>query len=168
MVNPRTKGVLRFNCRSNNKDENFEDIPANVHLFGKVDTHCCCIWALRKTSSNSIVKIVYRAEEVITESFQMDDYLDSFHTVWKAVNMLNNVTKCPKGGSNPSEKINRLRLWWHINWESTRSFIKSRYRCDTNQSNRKECFIKWMSNLKFREISIWFFRNISSNHPGTI
>ena len=56
MVNPRTKGVLRFNCRSNNKDENFKDIPTNVHLFGKVDTHCWCIWALKKTSSNNIVK----------------------------------------------------------------------------------------------------------------
>ena len=56
----------------------------NVHLFGRVDAPCCCIWALNKTASDNIVKIARRTEEAITDNFYVDDYLDysdSFHTV---------------------------------------------------------------------------------------
>ena len=38
----------------------------------KVDSPCCCIWALNKTVSDNIVKIVSRAEEAITDDFCMD------------------------------------------------------------------------------------------------
>ena len=63
----------------------------NVHLFGKVDSHGCYIWALNKTASDNIVKIVSRAGEAITDYFYMDDYLDSFYTVQEAIKISNDV-----------------------------------------------------------------------------
>ena len=84
MVNQRDRDALRFIWR-NNRDENFQYIQMNVHLFGKVDSPCCCIWALNKTASDNIVKIVNRAEEVITDNFCLDNYLDSFHAVQEAI-----------------------------------------------------------------------------------
>ena len=63
----------------------------NVKLFGKVNSPCCCIWALNKTVSDNIVKIISRAEEAITDNFYMDDYLDSFHTVQEAIKVSNVV-----------------------------------------------------------------------------
>ena len=83
MVNQRDGDAMRFIWRSN-RDENFQDIQMNVHLFGKIESPCCCIWALNKTASDNIVKIASRAEEAITDNFYMDDYLDSFHTVQEA------------------------------------------------------------------------------------
>ena len=84
MVNQRDRDALRFIWR-NNRDENFQYIQMNVHLFGKVDSPCYCIWALNKTASDNIVKIVSRAEEVITDNFYLDNYLDSFHAVQEAI-----------------------------------------------------------------------------------
>ena len=66
-------------------------IQTNVHLFGKVDSPCSCIWALNKTASDNIVKIISRAEEAITDNFYMDDYLDSFHTGQEAIKISNDV-----------------------------------------------------------------------------
>ena len=37
MVNQRDKDALSFIWKSN-RDENFQDIQMNVHLFGKVDS----------------------------------------------------------------------------------------------------------------------------------
>ena len=71
--------------------KNFQDIQMNVHLFGKVDSHGCYIWALNKTASDNIVKIVSRAGEAITDYFYMDDYLDSFYTVQEAIKISNDV-----------------------------------------------------------------------------
>lgn len=31
-------------------DKSDRDIQMNVHLFGRVDSSCCCIWALHKTA----------------------------------------------------------------------------------------------------------------------
>ena len=70
----------------------------NVYLFGKVDLPCCCIWGLTKTASDYIVKIASCAEEAIKDNFFMDDYLDSFHTVQKAIKVSNNVTNALSEG----------------------------------------------------------------------
>ena len=83
MVNKRDGDAMGFIWRSN-RDENFQNIQMNVHLFEKVDSPCCCIWALNKTVSDNIVKSPSRAEEAITDSFYMDDYFDSFHAVQEA------------------------------------------------------------------------------------
>ena len=77
----------------------------NVHMFGKVDLPCCSIWALNKTASDNIAKTVSRTEEVITDSFYMDDYLDSFYTVQEAIKVLNDVTNAL------SEEGFRLAKW---------------------------------------------------------
>ena len=42
MVDLTDKDALRFIWR-NNRGENFQDIQMTVHLFGKVDSPCCCI-----------------------------------------------------------------------------------------------------------------------------
>ena len=73
-------------------------IQTNVHLFGKVDSPCSCIWALNKTASDNIVKIISRAEEAITDNFYMDDYLDSFHTVQEAIKISNDVANAISEG----------------------------------------------------------------------
>ena len=70
----------------------------NVHLFGKVDLHGCCIWPINKTALDNIVKIVSRAEEAITDYFYMDDYLDSFHTVQEAIKISNDVANALSEG----------------------------------------------------------------------
>ena len=70
----------------------------NVHLFGKVDSPCCCIWALNKSASDNTAKIVSRAEEAIPDNFYMDDYLDSFHTVQEATKVSNDVANALSEG----------------------------------------------------------------------
>ena len=97
MVNQRDRDALRFIWRSN-RDENFRDIQMNVHLFGKVDSPCCRTWALSKTASDNIVKIVSRAKEEITDNFYMDDYLYSIHTVQEAIKVSNDVTNALSEG----------------------------------------------------------------------
>ena len=52
----------------------------NVHLFGKFDSPCSCIWALNKTATNHITNITTRVKDAILDKFYMDDYLDSFDT----------------------------------------------------------------------------------------
>ena len=66
----------------------------NVHLFGKVDSACYCIWA----TVDNIVKIVSCAEEAIGDNFYMNDYLDSFHTVQKAIKVSIDVTNALREG----------------------------------------------------------------------
>ena len=61
MVDLRDRDALRFIWRSN-RGENFHDIQMNVHLFGKVDLPCCCIWVLKKTASDNTTRIVSRGD----------------------------------------------------------------------------------------------------------
>ena len=77
----------------------------NVHLFGKVDSPCCRIWALNQTASGNIVKSVSRAKEAITDNFYVDDYLDSSHTVQEAIKVSNEVA------NDLSERGFRLTRW---------------------------------------------------------
>ena len=78
--------------------KNFQDLQMNVHLFGKVDSHGCCIWAPNKTASDNIVKIVSCAEEAITDNFYMVDYLDSFYTLQEAIKISNDVANALSEG----------------------------------------------------------------------
>ena len=97
MMDLRDRDALRFIWISN-KEENFQDIQMNVYLFGKIDSPCCCIWALNKTALDNIVKIISRAEEAITDNFYMNDYLDSFHTVQEAIKVSNHVANVLSDG----------------------------------------------------------------------
>ena len=72
-------------------DKSDRDIQTNVHLFGKVDSSCCCIWALHKTASD-VINIIDRAKEAINDDFYMDDYLDSLLTIEEATKASKNVT----------------------------------------------------------------------------
>ena len=67
-------------------------------MFGKVDSPCCCIWALNKIASDTIVKIVSSAAEAIADNFCMDDYLDSFYTVQEAIKIANDVANALSEG----------------------------------------------------------------------
>ena len=80
MVDLRDRETLRFVWRSN-IDEKFQDIQKNVHLFEKFDSPCHRIWALNKTASDNIVKIVSCAEEAITDSFQVGIQRPANHKV---------------------------------------------------------------------------------------
>ena len=90
LVREQGREALQFVWHTNKKEQ-FRDIRMNVYPFGKVDSPCCCLWALKKTATDSITNIIARAKEAITENFYMDDYLDSFNTQakpWKYYNKL--------------------------------------------------------------------------------
>ena len=70
----------------------------NVHLFGKVDSLCCCIWALNKSMTDSITDITTRVKDAILEKFYMDDYLGSFDTKKEAIETSQSVTTTLKTG----------------------------------------------------------------------
>ena len=97
MVELRDRDALRLIWKSNG-DENFQNIQINIHLFGKVNSPCCCIRALNKIALDNIVKIVSCVEEAITDNFYMDDYLYSFHTVREAITVSNDVTNALSEG----------------------------------------------------------------------
>ena len=52
----------------------------NIHLFGKVDTPCCSICALNKSTTNNITNITAQVKDAILDNFYMDEDLDSFDT----------------------------------------------------------------------------------------
>ena len=97
MVELRDRDALRLIWKSNG-DENFQNIQINIHLFGKVNSPCCCIRALNKITLDNIVKIVSCVEEAITDNFYMGDYLDLFHTVREAITVSNDVTNALSEG----------------------------------------------------------------------
>ena len=84
---------------------------------GKADSPCCCIWSLNKTASNNIVKIVSRAEETIKDTFYMNDYLDSFHTVQEVIKVSNDVSNIL------SEGAFRLTKWIFNDQRKSKVFL---------------------------------------------
>ena len=97
LVREQDREALQFVWYTNKKEQ-FRDIQMNVHPFGKVDSPCCCLWALKKTSTDSITNIIVRAKEAITENFYMDDYLDSFNTQSEAMEISQQVMVALKEG----------------------------------------------------------------------
>ena len=57
LVNKNDHDALKFNWRNSAKEQ-FQDIQMNVHIFGKTDSPCCCIWGRNKTSSDDVIKII--------------------------------------------------------------------------------------------------------------
>ena len=105
MVELRDRDALRLIWKTN-RDENFQDIQMNIHLFGKVNSPCCCIRALNKIALDNIVKIVSCVEEAITDNFYMGDYLDLFHTVREAIKVPNDVTNnLSEGGFHIKKRL---------------------------------------------------------------
>ena len=89
----------------------------DIYPFGKVDSPCCCLWALKKTATDSITNIIARAKEAITENFYMDDYLDSFNTQSEAMEISQVMAALKEGGfgltkwtSNDSRILDNLPL----------------------------------------------------------
>ena len=56
MVQEKDRDTLIFLWHLS-KDEEFQELRMNFHLFGKVTQPCCCIWALNKTSTSNISNI---------------------------------------------------------------------------------------------------------------
>ena len=111
LVREQDREALRFVWRTNKKEQ-FRDMRMDIHPFGKVDSPCCCLWALKKTATNSITNIIARAKEAITENFYMGDYLDSFNTQSEAMEISQQVMAALKQG--------RFRL---TKWSSNDSWI---------------------------------------------
>ena len=111
LVREQDREALRFVWRTNKKEQ-FRDMRMDIHPFGKVDSPCCCLWALKKTATDSITNIIARAKETITEKFCMDDYLDSFNTQSEAMEISQQVMAALKQG--------RFRL---TKWSSNDSWI---------------------------------------------
>ena len=111
LVREQDREALRFVWRTNKKEQ-FRDMRMDIHPFGKVDSPCCCLWALKKTATDSITNIIARAKEAITENFYMDDYLDSFNTQSEAMEISQQVMAALKQG--------RFRL---TKWSSNDSWI---------------------------------------------
>ena len=97
LVREQDREALQFVWRTNKK-EHVRGIWMNVHPFGKVDSPCCCLWALKKTATNSITNIIARAKEAITENFYMDNYLDSFNTQSEAMDISQVMAALKEGG----------------------------------------------------------------------
>ena len=97
LVREQGREALQFVWHTNKKEQ-FRDIRMNVYPFGKVDSPCCCLWALKKTATDSITNIIARAKETITEKFCMDDYLDSFNTQSEAMEISQQVMAVLKEG----------------------------------------------------------------------
>ena len=92
LVREQDREALRFVWRTNKKEQ-FRDMRMDIHPFGKADSPCCCLWALKKTATDSITNIIARAKKAqkSTENVYMDDYLDSFipkAKLWKYHNKL--------------------------------------------------------------------------------
>ena len=98
IVQGKDRDALRFLWRSN-KGEEFHDLRMNVHVFGKVDSSCCCIWALNKTATDNITNITNRVKDAILDNFYMDDYLDSLDTTEEAIETSGSVITTLKTGA---------------------------------------------------------------------
>ena len=124
MVKQRDWDALRLIWRSNRGD-NFQDIQINVHWLEKVDSSCCCVWALKKLHQITLLK-----PQIIKDNFYMDDYLHSFHRVQEAIKVSNDVTNSLSEERFRLTKcvsikglmilrsilgINQLRFWRYIN-----------------------------------------------------
>ena len=117
LVRDQDRGALRFVWYTSKKEQ-LRDIQMNVDPFGKVGSPCCYLWALKKTATDSITNIIAHAKEAITEKFCMDDYLDSFNTQSKAMEISQQVMAVLKEGglrltkwtSNDSQTLDTLPL----------------------------------------------------------
>ena len=70
----------------------------NVHLSGKVDSLCCCIWALNESATDNIANITTQVNDAILHNFYMDDYLDRFGTKEETIEASQSVITTLKTG----------------------------------------------------------------------
>ena len=71
-VDPKDVDSLRFLWRDNPENP-LLDCEMNVHLFGKVDSHCIANWALRKSGEDSTEDVNF----ALNNNFYLGDYLKS-------------------------------------------------------------------------------------------
>ena len=132
--------------------KNDSDTSNECAFFGKVDSPCCCIWALHKTTPDIVITIIDRPEEAISNNLYIQDYLDSFHTmevamgVWKDINrcadekrILPNKTDFYRPTYPRQITISRtisnicyLRFWQLTQGESIRNSVESKQRHTLN------------------------------------
>ena len=99
-VMEKDRDSIRFVWRDN-PNKPIKDYIMTVHLFGKVDSSCCCNWALRQTAENYQGSYDQEIAETITRYFYMDDYLNSFPSKEKAIEItLRVIEKLKTGGFN--------------------------------------------------------------------
>ena len=70
----------------------------NVHIFGKVDTHCIASWVVKKTAKDQAKSYSKRAIESILEHLYIDDFLDSFSSQTKAISICKEISEMLKKG----------------------------------------------------------------------
>ena len=69
-----------------------------VHIFGKVDSHCCANWAFKRTVMDNKPKFSLIAIEPMLEHFHMDDYIDSSPGLEEAIKVIVEVVQLLKQG----------------------------------------------------------------------
>ena len=84
----------------------------NVHLFGKPDSPCSTNCALKRKVIDHEKKFSPDIVTAIMEKFYMDDYLDSFNDVSKAIYTAHSVIKMLSSGG-----------FYLTKWISNSSFI---------------------------------------------
>lgn len=72
------------------KKEKFLKYFVNAYIFGKISSHCFCIWALKRTVLHYIVLFNAGFLQAAIDKFYIDDYLDSF-------DFLEEVISAPEG-----------------------------------------------------------------------
>lgn len=102
MVNQWNRDAQRFIVRSI-RDRHFR-IFKWMFFFWKSRLTCYCIWALNKTRSQNIVKIINCGEKGIRDNFYKDDYLDSFHAIARNYEGVKCYT-CPSQRGSPSKSV---------------------------------------------------------------
>ena len=70
-----------------------DEYVIKVPLFGKTDSPCCANWALKRTAIDQEKNFSPEIAKAGMKNFYMDDYLDSFNYINKAIYTTHCVTK---------------------------------------------------------------------------
>ena len=105
------RSFLRFFWWEN---EDFDQDPVEfemcVHLFGGVSSGGCANFALKKTADDFEAEYGPEAANTVRKDFYVDDWLKSFESTVKALNLIKNVQgMCTAGGFNLTKFISNDR-----------------------------------------------------------
>lgn len=66
-------------------NERMGEYVMNLYLFGKTNAYCCANWALKRTATDHEKIFSLEIVKIAMEKFYMDDCLDSFNHINKAI-----------------------------------------------------------------------------------
>ena len=101
-VPEKDRDVLRFLWWEDGKFENDPiEYRMTVHLFGACSSPSCATFALRRTISETDLKVCDESKDTILQNFYVDDCLRSMDDLNELINNANEVmTVCAEGGFN--------------------------------------------------------------------